>query len=96
MTERKIIGNTAGRDIEEVTVTNDKGLSFSAMTYGATITKLIVPDKNGKGTDSPWHMETMKLPPTERAKARSKTFHGIARAMAEQWGGLAIDKPAIK
>ena len=32
MTERKIIGNTAGRDIEEVTVTNDKGLSFSAMT----------------------------------------------------------------
>nr|DAF81237.1 MAG TPA: hypothetical protein [Caudoviricetes sp.] len=23
----------------------------------------------------------------ERAKARSKTFPGIARAMAEQWGG---------
>lgn len=24
---------------------------------------------------------------TERAKARSKTFPGIAKAMAEQWGG---------
>ena len=42
--------------------------------------------KNGKGTDSPWHINTMKLPPDERAKARSKTFPGIAKAMAEAWG----------
>lgn len=42
--------------------------------------------QNGNGTDSPWHMETMKLPAKERAKARSKTFPGIAKAMAEQWG----------
>ena len=48
----------------------------------------IIHYKNGKGTDNPWHMETMKLPPTERAKARSKTFPGIAKAMAEQWGNL--------
>ena len=48
---------------------------------------VIVEYKNGKGTDNPWHMETMKLPPVERAKARSKTFPGIARAMAEQWAG---------
>lgn len=34
-----------------------------------------------------WHMETMHLPPKERSKVRSKTFPGIARAMAEQWGG---------
>ena len=46
----------------------------------------VVKYKNGKGTDSPWHMNTMKLPPDERAKARSKTFPGIAKAMAEQWG----------
>jgi hypothetical protein len=43
--------------------------------------------KNGKGTDSPWHMNTMGLPKEERAKLRSKTFHGIAKAMAEQWAG---------
>lgn len=42
--------------------------------------------KNGKGSDSPWHMNTMSLQPKERAKARSKTFSGIAKAMAEQWG----------
>lgn len=45
----------------------------------------IIKYKNGKGTDSPWHVETMKLPPKERAKMRSKTFPGIAKAMAEQW-----------
>ena len=48
---------------------------------------IIIHYQNGKGTDNPWHMETMKLPPKERSKARSKTFPGIAKAMAEQWGG---------
>lgn len=39
------------------------------------------------GANEPrWHMETIKLPPAERSRARSKTFHGIAVAMAEQWG----------
>lgn len=56
-----------------------------------TPTDMVEPDiihyKNGNGTDNPWHMETIKLPPNERAKARSKTFPGIAKAMAEQWGG---------
>ena len=54
----------------------------------------IIKYKNGKGTDSPWHMDTMKLPPSERAKARSKTFPGIAEAMAKQWGDylIMIDK----
>lgn len=47
----------------------------------------IIKYKNGKGTDSRWHVETMKLPPKDRAKARSKTFPGIAKAMAYQWAG---------
>lgn len=45
----------------------------------------IIKYKNGKGTDSKWHMDTMKLPPKERSIARSKTFLGIAKAMASQW-----------
>ena len=33
-----------------------------------------------------------RMPPSpERAKARSKTFPGIAKAMAEQWGGINIE-----
>ena len=44
------------------------------------------------GANEPrWHMETMKLPKEERSRARSKTFHGIAKAMAEQWAGKADD-----
>lgn len=42
--------------------------------------------KTGHGTDSPWHAYTWSLPPKERARARSKTFPGIAQAMADQWG----------
>jgi len=43
--------------------------------------------KNG-GRDPIWHVETMRLPPDERSKARSRTFSGFAAQMAEQWGNL--------
>lgn len=33
-----------------------------------------------------WYADAWSLPPEERAKVRSKTFPGVARAMAEQWG----------
>ena len=35
-----------------------------------------------------WYAEAWHLPKEERAKLRSKTFPGIARAMAEQWGNF--------
>lgn len=47
--------------------------------------------KNGKGTDSPWHVNSMKLPPPERARIRSKTFDGIAKAMASQWSEYLLN-----
>lgn len=61
-----------------------KGLE--PLKYEIRFEPRVVHYKNGKGTDSPWHINTMSLPPAERAKARSKTFPGIAKAMAEQWG----------
>ena len=39
----------------------------------------------GKSMPS-WYAEAWHLPKEERAKLRSKTFPGIARAMASQWG----------
>lgn len=52
-------------------------------------TNIVTPDiirlKSGK-TDSRLHYETLKLQANERAKMRSKTFWGIAKAMSEQWG----------
>lgn len=56
-----------------------------------TPTKIVEPDvyyyvaKNGKTkSDSRWRSQCKK---EERAKFRSKTFPGIAKAMAEQWAG---------
>ena len=40
--------------------------------------------KSGK-TMPAWYADAWKLPKEERAKLRSKTFPGIAKAMAEQW-----------
>ena len=40
--------------------------------------------KSGKSMPS-WYADAWKLPKEERAKLRSKTFEGIAKAMAMQW-----------
>ena len=46
-----------------------------------------IDSKTGKKKRQPkWFADAWKLPPKERAKVRSKTFPGIAKAMAEQWG----------
>jgi site-specific DNA-cytosine methylase len=42
---------------------------------------------SGKSMPS-WYAEAWHLPKEERAKLRSKTFPGIAKAMAEQWAGI--------
>ena len=53
-------------------------------------TKIVKPEiihhKSGR-TDGKWHFETISLPKEERSKIRSKTFPGIAKAMAKQWAG---------
>ncbi len=43
--------------------------------------------KSGK-TMPAWYADAWKLPPKERAALRSKTFIGVAKAMASQWGLL--------
>lgn len=44
--------------------------------------------KDGR-KDPIWHVESMKMAPAERARYRSKTFPGFARAMASQWTNLS-------
>lgn len=41
--------------------------------------------KSGKSMPS-WYADAINLPKEERSKIRSKTFPGIAKAMAHQWG----------
>jgi len=40
-----------------------------------------------------WYSDAFRLPPKERSIARSKTFQGIADAMAEQWSSSSLDNP---
>lgn len=66
-----------------------KGLE--KLVYTNIVEPVIIHCKSG-ANEPRWHMETMKLPPEERSKARSKTFPGIAKAMAEQWAGKSLRK----
>ena len=46
-----------------------------------------IDSKTGKKKRMPkWYADAFRLPSEERQRVRSKTFPGIAKAMAEQWG----------
>lgn len=48
--------------------------------------------KDGKKKlDTKWYCDAIHLPAAERQKFRSKTFQGIANAMAEQWGQYLLN-----
>lgn len=71
-----------GDDARKATCLWLKGLKPLEATN--MVTPTIVTYKSGK-TDSKWMADTFYLPKEERAKARSKTFIGVAKAMAAQW-----------
>jgi hypothetical protein len=56
--------------------------------------KIVEPEfyiyKDGR-KDPSWHVQSMRLPPLERMKYRSKTLQGIAEAMAEQWTNYILE-----
>ena len=63
-----------------------KGLEPLKYSLNDQVEPVIIEYKNGKGTDSNWHMKTLSLPSELRRHERSRTYLGIANAMAEQWG----------
>lgn len=88
----KLYTHTTSRNLKTMKIVKEKGTclwlkGLPCLTYEIKFEPRIVKYKNGK-TDSPWHMKTLNLPAKERAKARSKTFPGIAAAMADQWTNL--------
>jgi hypothetical protein len=53
--------------------------------------------KTGKLKKMPlWYAEALKLSKEERSKVRSKTFPGIAEAMADQWSNYLISQYGIQ
>ncbi len=47
----KSFGNYNGEAVTEYTLTNSSGMQVSILNYGGTVTKLLVPDKNGNPGD---------------------------------------------
>jgi aldose 1-epimerase len=44
----RVFGDNNGEPVMEYTITNDSGMSVSCLNYGCVITKIMVPDRNGK------------------------------------------------
>jgi hypothetical protein len=57
-------------------------------------TNRLTPPKPGTEGHKDWSRVHRMPPGPERWKERSRTYQGIADAMAEQWGGWAIEKEA--
>lgn len=53
-------------------------------------TNKLIPPKTGTDEHKEWSFIHRMSPGTERARLRSKTPHGIAKAIAEQWAGKII------
>lgn len=45
---KKVYGYLEGQEVREYTLTNSQGVSLSALSYGAIVTQIITPDKDGK------------------------------------------------
>ena len=54
-------------------------------------TNRLTPPKAGTAEHKAWSMIHRASPSADRWKVRSKTFPGIAAAMADQWGGYTQD-----
>ena len=59
-----------------------------------TPTKLLEPPARGTEEHRAWSKVHRAAPGPDRWKERSRTFTGIAEAMAQQWGGLAVAEAA--
>ncbi|MCC8425863.1 aldose epimerase family protein [Mucilaginibacter sp. UR6-11] len=53
-------GETEGQRIYQYTLTNSKGMQVKVINYGATITDIITPDKNGKMSDVVLGFDSLK------------------------------------
>jgi aldose 1-epimerase len=58
--QTQAFGSLDGQPVSAYTITNANGLSLTASDYGATITKLIVPDRDGKLGDVVLGFETLE------------------------------------
>ncbi|WP_080145669.1 aldose epimerase family protein [Marinilactibacillus piezotolerans] len=56
----KTFGMFQNQEVTEYTLTNTNGVSLSAITYGAIVTKIMTPDKNGQIADITLNVESLE------------------------------------
>lgn len=56
---KTVFGNYEGKDVYEYTLTNSQGVSISAIPFGATLTKLVTPDKDGNRKNITLNVENL-------------------------------------
>lgn len=72
-----------------------KGTSFYLRGLPKLVaTKRLAPPKPGTAEHKSWSHVHRASPGPDRWKIRSRTFQGIADAMADQWGGYALEQVA--
>lgn len=70
-----------------------KGTSFYLRNLPPLMpTNKLVPPKAGTDEHKAWSRVHRMPPGPDRWKERSRTFEGISRAMADQWGGYALEQ----
>lgn len=57
---KKVFGRFENQDVYEYTLTNKNGVSISATSFGATLTKLVTPDKEGKRENITLNVENLE------------------------------------
>lgn len=67
---KEVFGELNGKEVLEYTLTNSKGYSLSVTNYGAIITKLMMPDKEGNAENITVNFETLD------EIVASRPFHG--------------------
>lgn len=56
----KLFGMFQNQEVTEYTLVNSNGLSLSAIPYGAIVTKIVTPDKNGEKANITLNVETLE------------------------------------
>jgi aldose 1-epimerase len=84
--ERDGFGSIDGREIERYTLRNARGLAVRVITYGAIITELNVPDRNGKVDDVVLGFENL-----QGYREHSPYFGAIVGRVANRIRGASFD-----
>ncbi len=72
--EKQPFGEFEGQAVEQFTLENDDGVSVKIMTYGGTVTSIVVPDKNGDRSDIVCGFDTLEGYFADDYKANSPYF----------------------